>query len=220
MRADRAAAGLTAAGVLVALAFAPAGFSAGTWLLLASAVLVVLGTFAPALPVLHVLPLVGAPHVLLGLTSFDAEAHPREDGASTVFKVLRVVVENRGPGTLRIPRLNILVPSPIGIVASDVWGHRQPEGRGDHMAAPGESIMHGYESRGWNERLYDLEAEQVMLHYLLICPYSGVWTARVTLASSSLYRRHNLVQQVDLEVDREGWFSPAQTERDDPANDT
>jgi hypothetical protein len=87
MRADRAAAGLSGAAILVVIALSAGGVAVIETVLLVAAGLIVLATFAPALPVLHRMPLIGGPRVSV-ILSFEGAGVTRDafarryDGAS------------------------------------------------------------------------------------------------------------------------------------------
>jgi hypothetical protein len=74
MRADRAAAGFGLATIFVVIALSSGGFAVMEPILLVVASLIVIGTTAPVLPVLHRLPLIGLPKVELRLTVEDTQS--------------------------------------------------------------------------------------------------------------------------------------------------
>jgi hypothetical protein len=128
MRADRAAAGLSGVAVLVVIALSPGGVAVMEIVLLVTAGLVFLGTFAPALPLLHRLPGVGAPRVSVAL-SFEPMGGGSEDlvvshygGMIPLPCVLRVGFNNQGPRRVQGTLINVLVDLGVDIEGSDYLG--------------------------------------------------------------------------------------------------
>lgn len=196
VRADRAAAGLSGAAILVVLALAPGGSEWITWVLLLVAALVVLGTFAPVLPVLHRLLIVGSPSVELRLSFHELTS----DVARQAVTMVRVGITNNGPGEIRRPLLNVLVPRPVDVEPCDAFGAREPVGRGKRMPDTSEHVMSGRESAFWVERLDDVDHGSALAHYRISCTEAGEWAVRVKLTSSSLYRKRDVIQNASFEI--------------------
>lgn len=121
MRFDRAAAGLTFAGILVAIAFAPAGPKWMTYVLLTLALAVAVVAFAPLLPVLNRLPRIGAPRVSTHISSEPVPGVPNH-------VVLRIGFVNAGPRRVEGVLMNVLVPESVDIRASDHDGQHVERG--------------------------------------------------------------------------------------------
>jgi hypothetical protein len=199
MRADRAAAGLSGAGILVVLAFAPGGWAAMTYVLLAAAFGVVLGTFAPILPALHRLPGVGLPTVTLNLTVENAQSFSSSD--RMVDQVLRIGIVNDGPGDLRRVRLNTLIPLPHQMRPSDEFGNVM-NARAQRLPNTNEQLIVGANSGAWAEAVGDVDEDALLVHYRLYFTEPGTWPVRVKLASPSLYRRRQMIQDIDVSAVR------------------
>src|ERR1700675_175078 len=118
MQADRATAGLSAAAIAVAFAFAPGELTMREISFLIVAALILALTFAPILPLLNRLPKMGAPRVTVAL-SFEP-LHPdgseelvmeRVPGSIIAPRVLRVGFINGGPRRVHRTLVNVLVPA-------------------------------------------------------------------------------------------------------------
>lgn len=206
MRSDRVAAALSGATIFVVLAVAPDVSSALPAVLLVVVVAVVFATLAPALPLLHRLPAVGAPGVALVLTLEKRAAE--ETGPRPAIRLLRVGIRNEGPGELRRPRLNVLVPFPITLHPGDGFGQLQ-EHRGEEMPNTSEPLVANHETAFWAERLDTIDEDSVLAHYLLYGTPAGAWRVRVRLASTSLDRKRELVQEISFDAAREGASQPS-----------
>jgi hypothetical protein len=188
---------LSGATILVVLALAPGVADALTAALLIAALAVVVATFAPMLPLLHLLPLVGAPKVdvILTLEVRDATSF----GARPGIRVLRIGIKNAGPGELTRPRLNVLVPAPITLHPCDGFGELQ-SGRGERMPATAEELIPGRLSAFWCERRDTLDEDSTLVHYVLYGIPTGSWRTRVKLASASLYGKRMITSDLEFEV--------------------
>ena len=195
MRADRAAAGLSGVAILVVIALSPGGSAAMTYLLLAVAFGVAFGTFAPVIPALHRLPLVGLPKVELRLTLEDAQSF--SSGESMVAQVLRIGIVNKGPGDLKRVRFNTLIPLPHQMRPSDEFGNIEVS-RAKRLPDTDESLIDGVRSECWAERPGDIDEDAMLYHYRLAFTESGAWPVRVRLSSPSLYRRRDLVRDITV----------------------
>lgn len=170
-----------------------------TYVLLAAAFGVVLGTFAPIIPMLHRLPMVGLPRVKLILTVEDAQTW--SSGEKMVAQVLRIAIVNQGPGDLKRARVNVLIPSQHQMRPSDEFGNVDGS-RAKRLPDTSEALIDGQWSECWAERLGDVDEDALLLHYRLSFVEPGTWPLRVKLASPSLYRRRELVQDVQVEAVR------------------
>jgi hypothetical protein len=197
MRADRGAAGLSGASILVVIALSPGGIAAMTYVLLAAALGVVLGTFAPILPMLHRLPMIGLPKVELRLTVEDAQSW--SSGEAIVAQVLRIGIVNEGPGDLKKARVNVLIPLPHQMRPSDEFGNIE-QSRAKRLPDTSETLIDNQHSECWIERLGDVDEDALLLHYRLTFAEPGTWPLRVKLASPSLYRRRELVQDIHVDA--------------------
>jgi hypothetical protein len=184
MRADRAAAGLSGAAILVVIALSPEGIFVMEPILLVAAGLVVLGTFAPVLPVLHRLPIVGAPTVKLRLTIGGRDDLVVPDGSSTTK--LRIGICNEGSSELERARLSVLVPDTVTIFPVDAYFGTH-ESRGTRMPPTSERLLPGMDSNWWFER-HNLDPDWTMLHYRVGFPGPGAYPIRIKLVSKSMYR--------------------------------
>jgi hypothetical protein len=197
VRSDRVAAGLSGATLLVVLAVAPDVAVGLTAALLTAAGAVLLATFAPQLPCLHHLPILGAPRVELVLTLEAKDA--ADSGPRPAIRILRIGIKNAGPGELRRPRLTVLVPWPITLRPCDGFGELQ-SGRGERMPATSEELTPERPTAFWSERRDALDEDSTLAHYLLYGVPSGSWRARVKLASASLYRKRRLTEDIAFDV--------------------
>lgn len=167
-----------------------------TYVLLAAAFGIVLGTFAPILPMLHRLPAIGLPKVELHLTVEDAQSW--SSGEALVSQVLRIGIVNHGPGDLKRARVNVLIPLPHQMRPSDEFGN--VETRAKRLPDTSEILIGDQYSECWAERLGDVDEDALLLHYRLTFAEPGIWPLRVKLASPSLYRRRELVQDVQVDA--------------------
>lgn len=168
-----------------------------TYVLLAAAFGVVLGTFAPIIPLLHQLPVVGLPRVALRLTVEDTQSYSNRE--RMVDPVLRIGIVNRGPGDLKRVRLNMLIPLPHSMRPSGESGNIENT-RAKRLPDTSESLIGGHSSECWAERLGDVDEDALLVHYRLRFTEPGTWPVRVKLASPSLYRRRELIQDIQVEA--------------------
>lgn len=168
-----------------------------TYVLLAAALGVVLGTFAPILPMLHRLPMIGLPKVELRLTVEDAQSW--SSGEAIVAQVLRIGIVNEGPGDLKKARVNVLIPLPHQMRPSDEFGNIE-QSRAKRLPDTSETLIDNQHSECWIERLGDVDEDALLLHYRLTFAEPGTWPLRVKLASPSLYRRRELVQDIHVDA--------------------
>lgn len=191
------AAGLSGATLLIVLAVAPDVAAGITAALLTAAGAVLLATFAPLLPWLHNLPMVGAPRVELVLTLEAKDA--ADSGPRAAIRLLRIGIKNAGPGELRRPRLSILVPWPITLHPCDGFGELQ-SGRGERMPAASEELLPDRPTAFWSERRDAFDEDSTVAHYLLYGIPTGSWRARIKLSSASLYRKRDLTEDIVFDV--------------------
>jgi hypothetical protein len=190
MRADRAAAGLSGAAILVVIALSPGGLAVMEAVLLVVAALVVLATFAPALPGLHRLPIVGEPRVeaILSFEGAVLTCEALRDGM-TVFRVGFV---NHGPHRVRDALINVVVSAGVEIEASDPRG--RPLARGS-LGPPTE--LDGKSANFWIDKDVALPVGATLLHYRLsvrnLGDLTGYITVRVAFHSDDFYGKRDRV---------------------------
>ena len=193
MRADRAAAGLSGAAILVVIALSRGGVAVMEPVLLVAAALVVLVTFAPALPLLHALPAVGAPRVCVAL-SFEPDQDGSEDlrithveGRGAVPRVLRVGLINDGPRRVQGAVVNVIVDERVELVASDHLGNTEFS----HGRSMPLTEMGGRPARFWAEDDVTLPVSAKLLNYRLWFPdvlaLGDGFTVRVQYSADDLY---------------------------------
>jgi hypothetical protein len=173
MRADRAAAGLSGAAILVVIALSPGGVAVMEPVLLIVAGLVVLGTFAPALPLLHRLRVVGAPQVSVVVSFEPLSEGGSEDlrvshvgGHAAEPRVLRVGFVNDGPRRVRSALVNVLVDARVEITASDHLG----DTTFTHGRAMPLTNIDGRPMRFWADKDVTLAVGATLLNYRLSFP--------------------------------------------------
>lgn len=181
MDATRATVGFGLATIFVVIALSPGGTEPGEPVLLAAATVTVLGTLAPKIPLLHLIPKVGAPQVEVRITC-DEHSDPLP-GSTDGWAVYRIGIKTSAE--LEHARLNILISVPSRIEPCDWMG--QPEKRDTRpMPDTSEELLPGRASKFWFERL-PLDPGSTIVHYRAMFDESGDYAIRVKLASKSLY---------------------------------
>jgi hypothetical protein len=193
MGADRAAAGLGGAAVMIAVAFAPKGVSVVEGIFLGLAVLVLAVAFAPILPGLNRLPKVGAPAVSVVLSFEPLNGDPTELAVTNIAgigaqpQILRVGFVNAGPRRVHRTLINILVPEAVGLVACDHTGDTS-NSHGRSMPA---TVLDDVPTRFWADKDVDLPVGALLMHYKLSFPdpaaLGSAFRIRVTYDSDDLY---------------------------------
>jgi hypothetical protein len=158
----------------VVIALATGTAATAEVILLIVAGLVAVATFAPTLPILHRLPLVGAPRVTVYINQEQIPHVPTD-------VVLRVGFKNDGPKRVTAVLGNVLVPLPIEIRPSDFAGELQD--RGSRMP-PTE--LDGRPTRFWAEKDVNLPKGATLLHYRLTIPEPGDYPVQITYSSDDL----------------------------------
>jgi hypothetical protein len=154
------------------------------------AVLVLAVTFAPALPGLHRLPVVGESRV---------EVIPTFEGPGLTAKalrdgdvILRVGFVNHGPQRVRDTLVNVVVSRGVEIEASD--HHGKPEARGS-LGPPTE--LDGEPANFWIDKDVALVVGATLRHYRLWVPASNELPRRVKVrvaySSDDLYGKEDRV---------------------------
>jgi hypothetical protein len=201
MRSDRAAAGLSGTAILVVIALAPGGYEVMEWVLLTIAGLVAVATFAPALPVLHQLPKVGAPRVRVAL-SFEPDQDGSEElrvvhveGRGVMPRVLRVGFINDGPKCVRGALVNVLVDARVEMTASDHLGDTNYT----HGRAMPLTEVDGLSMRFWADKDLTLPVGSHLLDYRLSFPdvlaLGDSFLIRVQYDSDDLYGSERIYEQ-------------------------
>lgn len=175
MRFDRAAAGLTFAGILVGLALSPDGERWMTYPPLALATLIAIIAFAPLLPIMNSVPKLGAPQVSVYISSEPVSG--TEDAV-----VLRVGFRNVGPRRVEGTLVNVLVSAALTIHASDHRGRLR--GRGSEGP---ETVHDGQEAQFWVEPDVVLPVGSSLFHYRLQASEPGEYWVHVSFSSDDLY---------------------------------
>jgi hypothetical protein len=192
MRADRAIAGLSGAALSVAVGFAPGELGVREIVFLALAGVVLLGAFAPKLPILHKCRKIGAPRVSAALSFEALEEDGSEDlvvthvGGEATPRVLRVGLVNKGPGLVREALVNVFVDAGVEIVASDY--------RGDPSIGHGKAMprtrVDGRPMRFWADEV-SIPKEARLLNYRLSFPavrdLGSEFSIRVQYDADDLY---------------------------------
>lgn len=182
MLSNRIAAGCGVATILVVIALSSGGLAVMEPVLLIVAGVVLLATFAPRAPLLHLIPKIGAPKVKLRLSIKDQKGLTVPDPSAEV--VLRVAVFNGGSGELERGRLNVLVPESTEIRAVDGFG--KPVDRGELMVPTSEQLLPDTDSNYWYDRK-DFDPQWTLVHYGLRFPRPGRFPVRVKFASKTMY---------------------------------
>jgi hypothetical protein len=143
--------------------------------LLVLAALLVLATLAPRLPLLHLLPKVGAPKVVAYISYEPVPNFPGD-------LVLRVGFRNEGPRRVEHTTINVLVPAPVGIRASNHAGEDRL-----HGSDMPTTEIDGKPWEFWGETDVGLAVGSTILHYRLSIPEPGQYPVRVTFHSDDLY---------------------------------
>lgn len=171
--------------------------SGAMWFLIGAAVLLLALAFAPTLPLLHSLPVIGLPRIEMALTVEDTGSWSTAE--PMVDQVLRIGLKNEGPREFKRTRLNILVPLPHNMRPSDAGGNPE-DPRAGRLPDTSEQLIAGRDSQAWSERIGDVDEESLLIHYRLHFTEPGTWPVRVKLASPSLYRRRELVKDIEVEA--------------------
>jgi hypothetical protein len=201
VQSDRVAAGFAAAGVFIALALAPGALSIREIVFLLLAALVLLLTFAPVVPVLHLLPRVGAPRVRVAL-SFEPNQDGDEalevrhvEGLGVESRVLRVGFINDGPKRVRGALINVLVPAEVELTACDY----DCSANITHGKAMPQTIVDDRPMRFWADKDVDFHVGAILLHYRLSFPHvlrlGDQFPVRVTYSSDDLYGGERICEQ-------------------------
>jgi hypothetical protein len=207
MRADRAVAGLTAVVVLLTVAHVLEEPTAKEGAILGVAILVLVLTFAPVLPILHALPRIGAPRVSVNL-SFERERDGggeelvvRRDGEHAPEKTLRVGFSNDGPRRVSDVVVNVIVPETVEISACDVKGDTDST----HGRAMPLTEVDGRRMRFWADDELTLPKGGRLLFYELRFPKAealgGGFPVRVQYDSDDLYGGERVYEQQVRVVD-------------------
>jgi hypothetical protein len=141
----RVGAGGTLAAVVIALALWPSGWALMTWVLVAIAVLILVGTVAPAFAPLDRLPIVGAARPLKATFSVDGNPDLRiRAGTSGADALLCIGLANEERPDVTSCLLNVQVPTRVTQAAyADHYGNDRPEGA---WAPPTTDTDHAGES--------------------------------------------------------------------------
>ena len=159
------------------------------WVLIGSALLLLLLTFAPILPLLRGLPVIGAIRLEAAITSEEVGRTARGGELIGAQIVLRAGVRNLSRTEVRRARVNVLVPAGVQISASDGFGNLAPPGtRGERLPDASEPLGEGAWSAVWAERA-DLDEGSTLLHYLLNVERPGDYPVRVKIESRGLYKQ-------------------------------
>jgi hypothetical protein len=159
------------------------------WLLIGSALLLLLLTFAPILPLLRALPVIGAIRLEAVISSEEVSRTARGPEQIGAQIVLRVGVTNLSRTEVRRARVNVLVPADVLISASDGFGDLAPPGtRGQRLPDTSEPPGGTACSAVWAERA-DLGEGPTLLHYLLNVERPGTYPVRVKIESRGLYKQ-------------------------------
>jgi hypothetical protein len=175
MRFDRAAAGLTFAGILVGVSLSPDGERWMTYPPLALAALIAIVAFAPLLPILNTVPKIGAPQLSVYISSESVS------GVKDAV-VLRIGFENVGPRRVEGTLVNVLVPASLTIHASDHKGKLRSRG----SDGP-ETVHNGERAQFWAERDVALPVGSSLFHYRIHAPEPGEYWVHVSFSSDDLY---------------------------------
>jgi hypothetical protein len=201
MSADRAAAGLGAAAIAVAVAFAPGGFSIREVLALAVAGALLAVTFAPILPWLNRLPKVGAPQVSVYLNfGTDEGLVLRSTKGQIAPTVLRVGFKNDGPRRAHRSLVNVILPEAIQMEGTDHSG--RSEYRHGRPGPP--TPLDGEPGHFWIDADVDFPVGHTQLHYALSFPDTVLrdsFPIRVQYDSDDLYGPERVVDAQVLIVD-------------------
>jgi hypothetical protein len=155
---------------MVAVAFAPGALSVRQIVFLALGGVILGGTFAPMLPILHRLPTVGAPRVSVALSFEPLHGGPEDLTVShssgcpvELDRVLRVGFVNRGPSRVHAALVNVLVPETVEIEASDHKGDTSIT----HGREMPPTVIDGIPMRFWAEKDVALPVGAILLNYRL-----------------------------------------------------
>lgn len=181
MFSSRTSAGGTGATLLVLIAFQPGGIAVMGPILIGAAVLLVLATLAPKLPVLHRLPRVGAPLIEPQITIPANTGGELVVNGSSQEVVLRVGFVNKGPTTLRDVTMNVCVARPLDLQACDF--HGVPIAQGSEMP---DTVIDGHFWAFWADDL-KVPVGSTYRSYKVSCPALGRFPIRVTFSADDLY---------------------------------
>jgi hypothetical protein len=188
---NRLGTGLTAATIplVIALGLAQTNHICLAVVAFTLTALVILGTFANVLPLLHHLPSVGAPHLdalLYANGSADLKiqiAAPRHDRDRSEHSVLlRVGVKNPTRADVEHALVNFLVPVGLGLQICDHRGRPLDEGR--LMPPTQESDAFDYWALG--ERRFT-GRNSTLLHFKIWVTEPGEYALKLRLQSKDLY---------------------------------
>jgi hypothetical protein len=165
--------------MLSAAAFAADWCRPLTSALLGLTVLILIATFANKLPLLHLLPLVGAPRVIATF-----EQLPRPSGAPHEI-LLRIGLYV--PTRLEDAVLNFLFPDDIPDCFNADWDG-QPSGKGRLMLPTNELLTPGIElSKYWAHNV-DLRHGAGLIGFVLIVGRPRQFNVRLRVGSEKLYK--------------------------------
>jgi hypothetical protein len=178
---------------MIAIAFAPGALSVREIVFLSVAGAVLVGTFAPMLPVLNRLPAIGAPRVSVAL-SFEPLHGGSEDlvvyhhgGHLVAPRVLRVGFVNKGPSRVHTVLINILVPEVVVIEGSDHNGDPSMT----HGREMPTTVVGGRPMRFWADKDVALPVGAILLNYRLSFPdvsaLEDEFSVRVQYDADDLY---------------------------------
>lgn len=191
----RTASGLTGAALPLAgaaIAF-PLGWPVAGILLVGVALVIAAGTFAPQLPVIHRLPLVGA-HRPVFTFSIDGDETLIVKGGDAVEQraVLRVGISNERREDLKDTTINFLVPETVELSA--VKSNGEPSGKGEVLPPTAESLRQRADgspmlSNYWSDSGFRLPGRvPTLFHFRLVFREPGLYPVRAKLVAENLYK--------------------------------
>lgn len=185
----------TAAGISLA-----AGCPLLTGVFAGLAVLILLIAFAPALPLINRVPIIGGhyPQVLFsGDPGLVLHAKPGE----TVSVVVHAGFRNDARRDIERVRINFLVPDSVTLARCDSKGNDLNRGSLEHTA---ESLTDGPGSNYWNETDITLYGRgSTLLHFRLGLPGPDRYPIRLKIDSPSFYSAFVRDNEVRVEPDGE-----------------